>query len=261
MGAKTIIAWADHTANPWIGCTRVSEGCRHCYAADLAANRMGLDTWGPTADRRIAVGVWRDAIQWDREATAERKRRRVFCGSMMDVMDPHPSAVTTLPRLWALIRRCQSLDWLLLTKRPERYAAHLPPDWGPRGWPHVWLGTSIEDARVAERADHLRRLPAVVRWISYEPALGPLDTLDLAGIDWIVYGGESGPQFRPEGEPGDPKAWARAMRARAAGAGAAFFHKQSASRRTEMGVELDGEVIHQYPTPRRAPAIPPFVPG
>jgi protein gp37 len=101
--------------------------------------------------------------------------------------------------------------------------------------------------QVAARADALREVPARIRFISYEPALGPLDDLDLSGIHWVIYGGESGPGHRPEGEPGDPKAWARAMSNKCRIAGLAFFHKQSAASRTEMGIELDGRIIREFP--------------
>jgi protein gp37 len=144
-----------------------------------------------------------------------------------------------------LIRECTHLDWQLLTKRPQRIVDNLPADWGPEGWPHVWLGTSVEDMRVADRVDHLRDIPAVVRFISYEPALGPLDDLDISGIDWIIYGGESGPGYRKE-----DKNWARVMHAKCSANGTAFFHKQSSGYRTELGIELDGKIVREYPTPR-----------
>jgi protein gp37 len=99
--------------------------------------------------------------------------------------------------------------------------------------------------RVAGRVGHLRIIPAVVRFISYEPALGPLDDLDITGIDWIIYGGESGPGFRKE-----DKQWARSMHTKCSENGTAFFHKQSAGYRTELGIELDGKIVREYPTPR-----------
>jgi protein gp37 len=91
----------------------------------------------------------------------------------------------------------------------------------------------------------LRNIPAVVRFISYEPAIGPLDDLDISGIDWIIYGGESGPGHRPEN-----KDWARVMHTKCSENGTAFFHKQSAGWRTELGIELDGKIVREYPTPR-----------
>jgi protein gp37 len=129
----------------------------------------------------------------------------------------------------------------MLTKRAERIAALLPVFWDEIKH-RIWLGVSIENNEYASRADSIRGLDCSVRFVSYEPALGPLDRLDLAGLDWIIYGGESGPNYRPE-----DKQWARDMRRRCAQAGVAFFHKQSAAYRTEQGIALDGQIIREYP--------------
>ena len=242
---RSLIAWTDHTFNPWMGCTKVSDGCKNCYAATLTKNRMGLHLWGPEASRQVTSPEnWKKPLKWNRIAMREGQRRRVFCASLCDIFEEHPVADETRPKVWELIRQCDWLDWQILTKRPHRIAANLPADWGT-GWPNVWLGTSVEDMRVAHRADDLRDIPAVVRFISYEPAIGSLQTLNLRGIDWVIYGGESGPGWRPE-----DKEWAREMRRKCEAAGIAFFHKQSASYRTEMGIELDGESVRNYPVPR-----------
>jgi protein gp37 len=115
-------------------------------------------------------------------------------------------------------------------------------DCSDTGYSNVWLGTTIEDNRVIARANHLRKIPAVVRFVSYEPAIGPLDKLDLAGIDWLIFGGESGPGYRPMDVQ-----WARDIRDRCEAAGTAFFFKQSAGIRTGMGETLDGEIVRKYP--------------
>jgi protein gp37 len=247
MAEETLIAWTDHTFNGWIGCTKVSAGCTNCYAETLATNRMGLNVWGPTASRKVTTTPWQNARMWNRAAARAGVRRRVFCGSMMDWAEDHPVANRTRAAVWELVRECPWLDWQMLTKRPQRIRECLPKDWGSGGYHNVWLGTSVEDMRVAERVDHLRDIPAVVRFISYEPALGPLDDLDLAGIDWVIVGGESGSGFRPM-----DVAWARSMRRKCAAEGVAFFFKQSAAIRTEMGIELDGQIVREYPTPRVA---------
>lgn len=255
MGERTGISWCDKTFNAWLGCQKVSAGCDLCYAETLTRNRMGLRVWGQDADRRVtSAAYWRAPLKWNREAAGAGLRQRVFCGSMMDWAEQHPVAQDTRPHLWLLIRATPWLDWLMLTKRPGRIPRCLPPDWG-EGYPNVWLGTSIENAEVAFRADHLRAVPAAIRFISYEPALGPLDDLDLAGIDWLIYGGESGSGFRPEGTPEDPKAWAHAIRHRCADAGTVFFHKQSAAFRNETGAELDGELLQAWPRGRE-PLMP-----
>ena len=246
MSESTIIAWTDHTFNPWMGCQKVSEGCRNCYAETLTKNRMGLDLWGSpkTTTRQVTKSPWQNVLKWNRDAISAGQRRKVFCASLCDVCEDHAVANATRPRLWDLIERCTGLDWQLLTKRPERIEQNLPRNWRD-GWSHVWLGTSVEDMRVAKRVDHLRGIPAAVRFISYEPAIGPLNELDITGIDWMIYGGESGPGYREEN-----KQWARDMHSKCIASGTAFFHKQSAGWRTELGIELDGKIVREYPTPR-----------
>lgn len=246
MAVKTIIAWTHHTFNVAWGCVKVSEGCKNCYA-DTLSRRYGQDVWGPNKPRRtFGDKHWGEPLKWDADAAQAGERRRVFCSSMCDVFEDHPTIDAERAKLWWLVRRTPNLDWQLLTKRPQRIAANLPRNWGD-GWPNVWLGTSIENNAHVGRADHLRGIPATVRFVSYEPALGPLDQLDLTGLDWLIMGGESGPGYRPM-----EVQWARDIRARCAAAGVAFFFKQSAAPRTEMGVELDGAIIRAYPQ-RRIP--------
>lgn len=249
MAENSVIAWTNHTFNPWIGCVKVSSGCKHCYAETLVTGRLASpELWGPektAGRRRTAKSNWNKPLTWNRQAALTGKPLRVFSGSLCDVFEDHKDANAARPDLWEMIRATPWLEWQLLTKRAENILRFLPDDWD-KGYDNVWLGTSIEDMKVAERADQLCDVPAAVRFISYEPALGPLDDLDLDGIDWVIYGGESGADFRPE-----DKNWARSMRARCEKAGVAFFHKQSAAWRTEIGIELDGEIVREYPTPRR----------
>lgn len=245
MGETTAIAWTDHTFNIAWGCIKVSPGCKNCYAETLSEKR-GSAVWGPNTQRRIFGDVhWKDPLKWNRKAQAAGKIARVFSSSMCDVFEDHPTIDEQRERLWATIRATPWLHWQLLTKRSDRIASHLPADWGVSGYPNVWLGVSIENDEYTFRADHLRVIAAAVRFISYEPALGPVPSLDTHGIDWIIYGGESGPGYRPE-----DKQWARDVRARCAHSGTAFFHKQSSAYRTEMGIELDGAIVREYPTPR-----------
>jgi len=253
MADTTLIAWTDHTFNPWMGCTKVSAGCANCYAATMTKNRMGLSLWGDDANRQVTKSPWKNVAQWERDSSngvpgllGDGIPHLVFTGSLMDWAEGRADLDAVRVRLWDVIRHSPHLWFQLLTKRPENIAGYLPPDWGS-GYPNVWLGTSIEDMRVAERADHLRKIPAVVRFVSYEPALGSLNGLDLAGIDWVIYGGESGSGHRPE-----DKQWARDMHAKCNETGAAFFHKQSAGYRTELGIELDGKIVREFPTPRAA---------
>lgn len=262
MAEQTLIAWTTATANFWMGCQKVSAGCAHCYAETLTRNRMGLDVWGsPSRSRRQPVkGVYQNVRRLDREASLGKLSGPaglpplVFVGSLMDWAEDHPDVEPVRLRMWELIRECRNLHFQLLTKRAHRIRQLLPADWG-EGYPNVWLGTSIESAdaidnqtglSVLERADALREIPATVRFISYEPALGPLaDALDVTGIDWVIFGGESGPGYRDMNLD-----WARAMGEKCRAKGVAWFYKQSAAPRTEMGITLDGKIQRAYPTPR-----------
>lgn len=174
MGAATKISWADHTWSPWIGCQKVSAGCANCYA-EAWAKRFGRNNWGPHG-RRQQTAAWGDPLTWNRAAEAAGVRRRIFCGQLCDVFEDHPIANELRPVLWQLIRRCTSLDWLLLTKRPENILRMLPPGFSAEKGKHVWFGTSIENqALVNERISHLFHVPAAVRFLSIEPLLEPID--------------------------------------------------------------------------------------
>lgn len=244
MSEKTIIAWTNHTWNLAWGCSKISPGCKNCYADDLSA-RYGWNVWGPSEPRRtFGDKHWAEPIKWNSAAATRRVRERVFCSSMCDNFEDHPTITAELFKLWPLIRSTPWLDWQLLTKRADRIADNLPGDWN-NGYPNVWLGVSIENMDYAWRADCLRDIPAVVRFVSYEPALGPLNQLDLTGLDWIIFGGESGPRFRQA-----DLQWSRDMRDKCRDAGVAYFHKQSSHRFTERGTLLDGVEVREYPTPR-----------
>lgn len=253
MGEHTKISWCDHTWNPWMGCIKVSRGCDHCYAETLITGRMGKpDLWGPAKRamrQRTSPANWRKPLAWNRNAGDLRSRgvsgeagvRLVFSGSLCDVFEDHPDANAARLDHWQLIRETPRLNWQLLTKRPENFMSMLPTDWGD-GYPNVWLGVSVENMDVEWRVKILRETPARVRFLSYEPALGPLDDLDLDGIDWVIYGGESGPGFRP-----DDDQWARTMRSMCRGAGNAFFFKQTSAMRSGERPILDGRTYHEFP--------------
>lgn len=249
LGENTVIAWCDHSFNIAWGCQKISPGCANCYADTLSKRYGHVGIWGKGADRRtFGAKHWQEPIKWNREAERAGIRRKVFCSSMCDNFEDHTDIIGELVKLWALIRTTPWLDWQLLTKRHDRIALSLPDDWG-QGYPNVWLGVSVENDKYLRRVDTLRGIPATVRFVSYEPALGPIaHAVDLTGIDQVLYGGESGPGFRPE-----DKQWARDVMALCREQGTAFFHKQSAAHRTEMGIELDGEIVREYPKARRVP--------
>lgn len=164
---------------------------------------MGHRLWGDGAPRRFFSDAhWREPLKWNEEAEAARLRKRVFCASMADVFERRTDLNQERLRLWELIERTPSLDWLLLTKRPQNVQKIAP--WG-KIWPtNVWLGTSVENQTVAEkRLPFLLKIPAAIRFLSCEPLLGPLNLQhwfingSFHTIDWVIAGGESGGNSRP----------------------------------------------------------------
>ncbi len=227
MAENSKIEWTDHTFNPWIGCQKVSPGCDHCYAETLMDHRYGKVQWGPHGERiRTSPANWRKPLQWAKAARMADRRPRVFCASLADVFDNKAPPLARFD-LFTLIWGTPELDWLLLTKRPENIRKMLPEDWGA-GYENVWLGTTCEDQAAYDRRwPILSAIPAAVRFVSYEPAIGPLN-LPTSGPhpDWIICGGESGPGarfMRPD--------WARDLMNQCAETNIAFFMKQMTAKK------------------------------
>lgn len=221
MGRDSKIEWTHHTFNPWWGCTKVSPACKYCYAESWA-KRVGSQVWGAGSERRFfSDSHWKEPLKWSREAAASGERKRVFCASMADVFEARKDLNPWRDRLWQLIEETPELDWLLLTKRPQRFAMYLP--W--RDLPaNIWLGTTAENQSWAEkRVPHLLRINASVRFLSCEPLLGRLDLSGWIhnGLDWVIAGGESGRKARPT-SPG----WIRLLRDQCVQAGVPFHFKQ-----------------------------------
>lgn len=192
MGANTNIEWTDHTFNPWVGCQQISTGCKHCYAEATVDGRFHRGAWGLGGIRQKTKD-WSGPIKWEREAHTSGQRRKVFCASWCDVFEHStPIAGEHLDRwrleLWQLIDLCPSLDWQLLTKRPENIM-QMVPFWWKREWPaNVWIGTSVEDQhRANERIPGLLNIPAKVRFLSCEPLLGPVDLVAACPPDWDAF--------------------------------------------------------------------------
>jgi len=225
VGEKTKIEWCDHTFNPWIGCQRVSPGCDRCYAeTQNAFRKWNGGTWGPHAPRkRTSPDNWKGPKKWARAAAATGKHPIVFCASLADWLD------NQVPQRWredlaALIQETPQLDWLLLTKRIEIFAKLAP--WHRDAIPkNAWIGSTCEDQEHFDRRWPYLRDIHTKRFISYEPALGPL-VLGDARPDWLLCGGESGRGARFM-EP----AWARSIRDECAARGIAFFMKQMTRRK------------------------------
>lgn len=264
MGETTKIGWTDHTFNPWVGCTKVSPACDNCYAEGWA-KRAGRDVWGHGKPRQ-RTKTWDQPEKWNAAAAAEGERRRVFCASLADVFD---TEVRTEWRadLMVLIEKTPNLDWLLLTKRPkvmaEFFDRHPPPD-------NVWAGTTVESQKMAAlRIPQLLKVPARIRFLSVEPMLEAIDLWKVPGavrccgtntcatvaephelcevysdIDWIICGGESGPNHRPI----DPD-WVRDLHAQTVGMQARFFFKQWGGRTPDAGGKLlDGREHCEFPS-------------
>lgn len=255
MGAETKIEWCDATLNLWWGCTKVSDGCKHCYAEHLSDQRYHKGAWGPGGVRR-EVKSWRSTLnKISKRAKAEGRRLRVFCQSMSDTFEGAHTMGGFDSENWRLVSRLQDellgeivehpeLDFLLLTKRPENVLdvvhRHDSPDTGGWNWTwpsNLWLGTSVEDQKTAdERIPELLAIPAAVRFLSCEPLLGQVNLFssmtgellhtsgnefDPGRIDWVICGGESGPNARPMHPD-----WARSLRDQCQAAGVPFLFKQ-----------------------------------
>ena len=232
------ISWTTTTWNPVHGCSKVSPGCDRCYAETLSL-RFGWTKkpWtGANAKEnvRLKPHKLKEPYTW-------KKPCRVFVNSMSDLY--HKEVPDDyIAQVFAVMNELEQHTFQILTKRPRRAAKWMGP-WGE----NIWQGVSVESQKYLYRIDQLRECPAKVRFLSLEPLLEPLGELNLDGIHWVIVGGESGRGYRPM-----PHAWARDIRDQCVEKGVAFFFKQSAAYRTEMGTELqetDGTKTtwQQYP--------------
>lgn len=248
----TKIEWADFSFNPWHGCTKVSEGCKNCYAEGITT-RFGGNHFGPGSTRKPMTNTyWEKPYKWNEKAKKDGKPALVFCASMADVFEGHPETITPLVRLFSVIFYTPHLRWLLLTKRPgnikpliakviDATAEENVRDWlcewlkgiAPE---NIWIGTSIENQHRESRIDELCKVPARVRFLSIEPLLGSFE-IGLAGtapanwsngykmvwqmINWVIVGGESGYLARPMHPD-----WVRQIRDECQSFGIPFLFKQ-----------------------------------
>ena len=244
MAKNSKIQWTHHTFNPWWGCTKVSLACKHCYA-EAWSRRVGSNLWGSATRRRFFGDIhWREPIRWNKESERHRQRKRVFCASMGDVFEARADLDPWRRRLWTLIEDTPWLDWLLLTKRPANVETMVP--WRSV-WPHnVWFGITAETQELArQRIPILVRHPAVVKFVSCEPLLGPIELTQWLSHDsekawrqcdsssfvqpegngnrihWVIVGGESGSSARPM-----HPSWVRSLRDQCLSVGIPFHFKQ-----------------------------------
>lgn len=234
MSDKSTIEWTDATWNPVTGCTQVGPGCDHCYALRFAERWRGVK--GHAYEQGFDLKLWPERLeaplQW-------RRPRRIFVNSMSDLF--HKDVPDEfIHRVFDVMGRADWHIFQILTKRSSRLASLgkvLP--WRP----NIWAGVSVELDQMTGRVDHLRRTPAHVRFISAEPLLGPLPSLDLTDIHWVITGGESGPNARQC----DPD-WVRDLRDRCAATETKFFHKQwGGIRPKSKGRDLDGRTWDEMP--------------
>lgn len=237
MSDRSKIEWTDSTWNPITGCQAVSPGCDHCYAKRFAERFRGVvgSPFEQGFDLKLQPEWLEKPLHWTRP-------RRIFVGSMTDLFQKDVPE-EYIRRIFAIMEQTPRHTFQLLTKRSARLAKLAPT----LPWPaHIWVGVSVELERYAWRVDHLRQVPAAVRFLSAEPLLGPLTQVNLEGIHWVITGGESGPGARPC----DP-AWVRDLRDRCQAQGIAFFHKQwGGPVRTASGRLLDGRAWDEFPMVR-----------
>ena len=222
------------TWNPVTGCTKVSQGCKHCYAERMAhrLEAMGSDRYRNGFNVTLHPDLLDVPRQW-------RQARIVFVNSMSDLFhDEIPLAY--IQRVFATMQDCPHHTFQVLTKRSERLAELAPQLPWPR---NVWMGVSVEDARVIHRIADLQSVPAAVRFLSLEPLIGPLEALPLDGIRWVIVGGESGPKARPV-----RKEWITSIFRQCCAARVPFFFKQWGGVRKDLtGRELNGRIYNEMP--------------
>ncbi|MGI4791825.1 MAG: DUF5131 family protein [Janthinobacterium lividum] len=246
MASESSIEWTQMTWNPVRGCTRVSEGCRNCYAERLATRFAGvgqayegLSIMTPSGPRwtnrvRLVPEVLEQPLRW-------RQPRLIFVNSMSDLFHPDVP-LEFIRRVFNIIERCPQHTFQILTKRSERLR-ELGPD---LNWPvNAWMGVSVEDARVTSRVIDLQHVPAEVRFLSVEPLIGPIDELPLDNIHWVIVGGESGPGARPIEQE-----WVESIFRQCREAEVAFFFKQwGGPRKSLTGRQLHGQTYDEMPIP------------
>lgn len=234
MGDKSAIEWTDATWNPVTGCTKVSPGCKNCYAERLALRLQAMGN--PRYRNGFAMTLHPDQLalplRW-------LQPRQIFVNSMSDLF--HEAVPEQfICQVFDVMAKAHWHIFQILTKRAERLAALAPR----LPWPeNVWQGVSVENARYTWRIAYLRKVPAAIRFLSLEPLLGPIPYLELDGIHWVIVGGESGPRHRPM-----DSAWVRDIRKQCLTAGIPFFFKQWGGRTPKAGGRrLDGRVWNEMP--------------
>jgi len=238
MADGSAIEWTDATWNPVTGCTKISAGCDHCYAERFSERFRGTPSHPFESGFDLTLRPERldQPLRW-------RQPRMIFVNSMSDLFHkeiPHEF----IARIFDTMERANWHTYQVLTKRSSLMRNFLRHRYGSARSPaHMWFGVSIEDGTKLSRLRHLQETPAGVRFLSIEPLIGPVGQVDLRGIDWVIVGGESGPQARPMRHE-----WVRTIRDQCEAADVAFFFKQWGGLRPKSGGrKLDGREWNQFP--------------
>lgn len=239
--ARSSIEWTEATWNPLTGCTKISPGCKHCYAERMAKRLRGMGQPNYRNGFKLTLHphALKIPLRW-------RKPRVVFVNSMSDLFH-RDVPLEFIQAVFSAMSDARQHQFQVLTKRARRLAALASEIAWPR---NVWMGTSVESEGYVHRIDYLRQTPAAIRFLSLEPLLGPLRNLDLTNIDWVIVGGESGPGARPMDE-----AWAIEIRDQCQAVGVPFFFKQwGGVRKKRAGRVLDGQTWDEMPATEPAPS-------
>jgi len=223
--AETQIEWTDATWNPVAGCSIITSGCSNCYAMEMARRleAMGNKKYSGLTKKVGKRTVWTGAVREDQGSLKMpyrwQKPRKIFVNSMSDLFHEQVSDEFIIS-VWKVMSDTAQHNYQILTKRPERMLEIVSTKIRDT-LPNVWLGTSVENAYVSDRTTYLRKVPAAIRFISFEPLIGSVGTIDLSGIDWAIVGGESGKSARPIREK-----WIDEIYAQCIASNTAFFFKQ-----------------------------------
>ncbi|MBE3570597.1 MAG: phage Gp37/Gp68 family protein [Bacillales bacterium] len=235
MAGNSNIEWTEATWNPVTGCTKVSEGCRNCYALRMANRLKAMGN--PRYKNGFNVTLHHDLIDLPR---SWKKPRKIFVNSMSDLFH-RDVPLEFIQRIFKTMNETPQHTYQILTKRPERLLELSPL---LNFTQNIWVGTSVENEDVTFRIDLLRRVPAQIRFLSCEPLIGPLDNLNLIKIHWVIVGGESGPGARPM-----KAEWVRSIRDQCHQQNVAFFFKQwGGVQKHRTGRILDNRTYDEYPT-------------
>lgn len=234
MSLNSSIEWTDTTWNPVTGCTKVSAGCKNCYAEPLAhrLEAMGNASYQNGFTVTLHPRMLERPMHWEKPSI-------IFVNSMSDLFH-QDVPLEYIKQVFDVMQQTPHHRYQILTKRAERLVELAPQlTWSP----NIWMGVSVEDVRVVDRIDWLRQVPAAVRFLSLEPLIGPLPYLNLSGIHWVIAGGESGPKSRPM----NPE-WVRDIRDQCIAAGVPFFFKQwGGVNKKKAGRILDGRTWDEMP--------------